>query len=59
LSATDAAAFFQPEVGAADAPFELALTLRAMAETGADDGGEAAAILERLGVVSTQTVPLP
>jgi hypothetical protein len=44
---------------AADAPYELALTLRAIAETGGDDGAEAAAILERLGVVSTPSVPLP
>jgi tetratricopeptide (TPR) repeat protein len=44
---------------AADAPYELALTLRAVAETGGEDSGESAAIFERLGVVSTPAVPLP
>ncbi len=43
----------------AGAEYEVALTLRAVAETsGADDGG-AAQILHRLGVVSTPSVPLP
>jgi tetratricopeptide (TPR) repeat protein len=43
----------------ADAQYELALTLRAVAETSGADAKEAAAILERLGVVSTPSVPLP
>ena len=44
---------------AANAQYEVALTLRAVAETsGADDGG-AAETLHRLGIVSTPSVPLP
>jgi predicted ATPase/class 3 adenylate cyclase len=43
----------------ADRQYELALTLRAIAETGGGDGSEAAALLEQLGVVSTPRVPLP
>ncbi len=44
---------------AANALYEVALTLRAVAETsGVDDGG-AAETLHRLGIVSTPSVPLP
>jgi tetratricopeptide (TPR) repeat protein len=45
-----------------DADFEIALTLKAMADTGlagANVAAEAQAILERLGVVSVPRVPLP
>jgi class 3 adenylate cyclase/tetratricopeptide (TPR) repeat protein len=44
----------------AKAEYEVALTLRALAETGAPEhAAEAAEIFERLGVVSTPKVPLP
>jgi predicted ATPase/class 3 adenylate cyclase len=44
----------------AEAEYELALTMRALAETGAPEYGPLAdVILERLGVVSTPYVPLP
>lgn len=46
----------------AGADFEVALTLKAMADTGlagADAAAEAQAILDRLGVVSVPRVPLP
>ncbi len=44
------------------ADYELALTLKALADTGADGGAERAEaqeIFDRLGVVSTPRVPLP
>ncbi len=43
------------------AEYEAALTLKALADTGLDPaaGPQAAAILERLGVVSTPLLPLP
>lgn len=44
---------------AASAEYELALTLRAIAETSGVDDGRATEILSRLGVVSTPPVPLP
>ena len=44
---------------AANAEYEVALTLRAIAETSGVDDGQATAILQRLGVVSTPSVPLP
>ncbi|MHB8641539.1 MAG: tetratricopeptide repeat protein [Gaiellaceae bacterium] len=44
---------------AADAQYELALTLRAIAETNGETSAEADAILEQLGVVATPSVPLP
>jgi class 3 adenylate cyclase/tetratricopeptide (TPR) repeat protein len=44
---------------AADEQYELALTLRAIAETGGGGSEEADEILERLGVVSVPRVPLP
>jgi class 3 adenylate cyclase/tetratricopeptide (TPR) repeat protein len=40
-------------------PYELALTLRALAETTGTTDEEAEAMLRELGVVSTPTVPLP
>jgi class 3 adenylate cyclase len=47
----------------AQAEYEVALTLRALAETGApqaeEQAAEAAAIFERLGVIATPRVPLP
>ncbi|HXH89087.1 MAG TPA: tetratricopeptide repeat protein [Gaiellaceae bacterium] len=43
----------------ANAEYELALTLRAIAETSGVDDGRATEILGRLGVVSTPSVPLP
>jgi class 3 adenylate cyclase/tetratricopeptide (TPR) repeat protein len=45
--------------GAAGAEYELALTLRAVAETSGVDDGRGAEILGRLGIVSTPSVPLP
>jgi hypothetical protein len=42
-----------------DSSYEIALTLRALAETGGGDMTEADELLERLGVVATPTVPLP
>jgi class 3 adenylate cyclase/tetratricopeptide (TPR) repeat protein len=44
---------------AAKAPYEAALTLLAVAQTGGQASGEAEEILARLGVVSTPRVPLP
>jgi class 3 adenylate cyclase/tetratricopeptide (TPR) repeat protein len=44
---------------AANAEYEVALTLRAISETSGADDGEASEILRRLGVVSTPSVPLP
>jgi tetratricopeptide (TPR) repeat protein len=44
---------------AANAEYELALTLRAIAETSGGDDGQGAEILARLGIVSTPSVPLP
>jgi tetratricopeptide (TPR) repeat protein len=44
---------------AAGAEYEVALTLRAIAETSGVDDGRATEILNRLGVVSTPSVPLP
>jgi class 3 adenylate cyclase/tetratricopeptide (TPR) repeat protein len=44
---------------AADAQYELALTLRAIEETSGVESPEAAEILQRLGVVATPRVPLP
>ncbi|MEO5574683.1 MAG: tetratricopeptide repeat protein [Gaiellaceae bacterium] len=44
---------------AANAEYEVALTLRAIAEASGADDGQAAEILRRLGVVSTPRVPLP
>jgi tetratricopeptide (TPR) repeat protein len=44
---------------AANAEYELALTLRAIAETSGGDDGQGAEILSRLGIVSTPSVPLP
>jgi hypothetical protein len=45
---------------AAGADFELAMTLRALAELGHTEGeAEAHEILERLGVVRLPRVPLP
>jgi class 3 adenylate cyclase/tetratricopeptide (TPR) repeat protein len=43
----------------AGAEYEVALTLRAIAETSGVDDGRATEILGRLGVVSTPSVPLP
>lgn len=46
----------------ADAEFEIALTLRALADIGAateEQAAESAEILERLGVVSLPRIPLP
>jgi len=43
----------------ANAEYEVALTLRAVAETSGADDGRSAEILRRLGVVSTPPVPLP
>jgi hypothetical protein len=40
-------------------PYEVALTLRALAETTKEPPGEAERILHELGVVSTPRVPLP
>jgi class 3 adenylate cyclase/tetratricopeptide (TPR) repeat protein len=44
---------------ATGAEYELALTLLAIAETSGGDDSRANEILERLGVVSTSSVPLP
>ena len=44
---------------AANAEYEVGLTLRAIAETSGVDDGEADEILNRLGVVSTPSIPLP
>ena len=44
---------------AAGAEYEVALTLRAIAETSGVDDGRATEIMNRLGVVSTPPVPLP
>jgi class 3 adenylate cyclase/tetratricopeptide (TPR) repeat protein len=44
---------------AANAEYELALTLRAIAETSGGADGQGAEILARLGIVSTPLVPLP
>ena len=44
---------------AAEAPYEAALTLLAVAQTGGGASDEADEILARLGVVSTPKVPLP
>ena len=44
---------------ATGAEYELALTLRAIAETSGVDDGRATEILNRLGVISTPAVPLP
>ena len=44
---------------AAEAPYEIALTLRALAELGGADGTEADTILEQLGVVALPHIPLP
>jgi class 3 adenylate cyclase/tetratricopeptide (TPR) repeat protein len=44
---------------AAEAPYEAALTLLAIAQTGGEASGEAGEILARLGVVSTPSIPLP
>ena len=44
---------------AANAEYELALTLRAIAETSGAQDGEGTEILGRLGIVSTPSVPLP
>jgi class 3 adenylate cyclase/tetratricopeptide (TPR) repeat protein len=44
---------------ASGAEYEVALTLRAIAETSGVDDGRATEILDRLGVVSTPSVPLP
>ena len=44
---------------AANAEYEVALTLRAIAETSGVDDGQGTDILNRLGVVSTPSVPLP
>jgi predicted ATPase len=43
----------------AEAPYEAALTLLAVAQTGGEASAEADEILSRLGVVATPTVPLP
>jgi class 3 adenylate cyclase/tetratricopeptide (TPR) repeat protein len=40
-------------------PYELALTLRAVADTSGADDEEANAIFERLGIVATPRIPLP
>jgi tetratricopeptide (TPR) repeat protein len=53
---------FERSLDAAEAngaEYELALTLRAIAETSGADDGRATEILDRLGVVSTPLVPLP
>ena len=44
---------------AANAEYEVALTLRAIAETSGAEDGEGSEILRRLGIVSTPSVPLP
>lgn len=44
---------------AAGAEYEVALTLRAIAETSGVDDGRAEEILRRLGVISLPSVPLP
>jgi hypothetical protein len=44
---------------ATDSPYELALTLRAVAEASGIESPEAEAILARLGVVFVPSVPLP
>jgi hypothetical protein len=44
---------------AANAEYEVALTLHAVAETSGVDDGRATEILARLGIVSTPSVPLP
>jgi len=44
---------------AAGAQYEVALTLRAIAETSGVDDGRATEILARLGIVSTPSIPLP
>ena len=44
---------------AANAEYEVGLTLRAIAETSGVDDGQGTEILNRLGVVSTPSVPLP
>ncbi|HEY3540906.1 MAG TPA: adenylate/guanylate cyclase domain-containing protein [Gaiellaceae bacterium] len=44
---------------ATSSPYELALTLRAMADTNGGDAEEADEILRQLGIVSTPRVPLP
>jgi tetratricopeptide (TPR) repeat protein len=44
---------------AAGAQYEIALTLRALADTGGFDSSEADTMLQRLGVVSLPSVPLP
>ena len=53
---------FEASLAAARAgkrPYEVALTLRALAETTKEPYGEAEEILDLLGVVSTPRVPLP
>jgi tetratricopeptide (TPR) repeat protein len=53
---------FEASLAAARAgkrPYEVALTLRALAETTKEPDGEAEEILDGLGVVSTPRVPLP
>jgi class 3 adenylate cyclase/tetratricopeptide (TPR) repeat protein len=53
---------FEASLAAARAgkrPYEIALTLRALAETTKEPHGEAERILDELGVVSTPRVPLP
>jgi tetratricopeptide (TPR) repeat protein len=44
---------------AVSSPYELALTLRAVADTSGADDEEAKAIFERLGIVATPRIPLP
>ena len=44
---------------AANAEYELALTLRAIAETSGGDDGQGSELLARLGIVSTPSIPLP
>lgn len=44
---------------AAEVPYETALTLLAVAQTGGEASGEADEILARLGVVSMPSIPLP
>jgi hypothetical protein len=53
---------FEASLAAARAgkrPYEVALTLRALAETTKQPDGEAEEILDGLGVISTPRVPLP